>query len=296
MAWRRFRFRRSSTRAPVRDACCASALQNATTRCSGRPSGSSRSSMARLILAAVLAVVLTTLGQAQAPRPLPDRATFFKATQDNLARARREQGRYAYKERRTELHANPFGKIGTEGERVTAVTPGEEPGVIYRTLLEKDGVAVADAKPERQDRRDRSQSRPAIADVVNTLNLVMERRESRDGRDTIVVTFSPKPDARPETREGRLAKIFKGTIWIDEAAREVLRIEGTTIDSMTYGFGMVARLNKGTKVTVVREPVDGRIWLPTSIRFSGEGRAIVFRKLNIDFAIDWFDYRLVNKK
>jgi hypothetical protein len=251
--------------------------------------------MARLVLASVLAVVLTIIGQAQAPRPLPDRATFFKATQDNLSRAQREQSRYAYKERRTELHTNPFGKIGTEGERVTAVTPGEEPGVTYRTLLEKDGVAVANAKPERQDRRDRSQSGSAIADVINTLNLVMERRESRDGRETIVVTFSPKPDARPETREGRLAKIFTGTIWIDEAAREVLRIEGTTIDSMTYGFGMVARLNKGTRVTVVRQPVDGRIWLPTSLRFAGEGRAVVFRKLNIDFAIDWFDYRLFNK-
>src|SRR3982751_5343825 len=296
MASPRFRLHRFSTMAPLPDACCASVLRNATTRCSERPSGSSRSSMTRLILAAVLGVVLTTIGQAQAPRPLPDRATFFKATQDNLARAQREQGRYAYKERRTELHANPFGKIGTEGERVTAVRPGEEPGVIYRTLLEKDGVAVADAKPERQDRRDRSSSGSALTDVVNTLNLVMERRESRDGRDTIVVTFSPKPDAQPETREGRLAKIFTGTIWIDEAAREVARIEGTTIDSMTYGFGMVARLNKGTRVTVVQEPVDGGIWLPTSIRFSGEGRAMMFRKLNIDFAIDWFDYRLVNQK
>src|SRR3954469_8061186 len=164
-----FRLPRFSTRAQLPDACCGSALRNVTTRCSERPSGSSRCSMARLTLAAVLAVVLTTIGQAQAPRPLPDRATFFKATQDNLARARREQGRYAYKERRTELHANPFGKIGTEGERVSAVTPGEEPGVTYRTLLEKDGVAVADAKPERQDRRDRSQSGSAIADVVNTL-------------------------------------------------------------------------------------------------------------------------------
>ena len=42
------------------------------------------------------------------------------------------------------------------------------------------------------------------------------------------------------------------------------------------------------------EPVAGGIWLPTSIRFAGEGRAILFRKLNVDFAIDWYDYRLIN--
>src|SRR4051812_12192604 len=202
MASPRFRFHPSSTKAPMREACCASASPNATTRCSERPSGSSRSRMSRLVLAAALGVVLTTIGEAQAPRPLPDPATFFKATQDNLSRAQREQSRYAYKERRTEVHTNPFGKIGTDGTVVYAVTPGPEPGVLLRTLLEEDGVAVKDAKPERQERRERAPARSAVDDVVETLNFVMDRREVRDGRDTIVVTFAPKPEAHPQTREG----------------------------------------------------------------------------------------------
>jgi hypothetical protein len=56
---------------------------------------------------------------------------------------------------------------------------------------------------------------------------------------------------------------------------------------------VIARLNEGTRVAVVREPVEGGIWLPTSIRFTGEGRAVLFRKLNIDLKIDWYDYRRV---
>jgi hypothetical protein len=132
-----------------------------------------------------------------------------------------------------------------------------------------------------------------MEDVVDTLNFVMDRRETRDGHDLIVVTFAAKPEARPQTREGRLAKLFKGSIFVDEAAREVRRVEGTAVESMSFGLGMVARLNEGTRVTLVREPVEGGIWLPTSIRFTGEGRAMLFRKLNVDFAIDWYDYRLV---
>jgi hypothetical protein len=247
----------------------------------------------RLIATAALAVMLTTLGQAQAPRPLPDRAALFKAAQDNLVRAQREQGRYAYKERRSELHTNPFGRIGTGGVVVYEVMPGPEPGVTFRTLLERDGQKVDDAKPERQERRERRQSASSIDDVVATLDFVMDRREVRDGHEVIVVTFAAKPDARPQTREGRLAKLFKGSIFVDESAREVRRVEGMTVDSMSFGLGMIARLNEGTHVTLVREPVAGGIWLPTSIRFVGEGRAMVFRKLNVDFAIDWYDYRLV---
>jgi hypothetical protein len=244
----------------------------------------------RLFVAATVLVAMTLSVGAQAPRPLPDRASFFKATQDNLARAQREQNGYAYKERRTELHANPFGRIGTDGIRVYDVTPGSEPGVFYRTLLEKDGEKVADAKPERQDRRERAQTRSAIDDVVATLSFVMDRREMRDGRETIVVTFAPRPDARPQTREGRLAKIFAGSIWVDEREQEVVHVEATATDSISMGFGMIAWLNEGTRVSVTRQPVNG-IWLPTSVRFNGEGRAILFRKLNLDFALDWFDYR-----
>jgi hypothetical protein len=249
----------------------------------------------RRFAAAAIVAAFTVVAHGQG-RPLPDREMLFKATRDNLSRAQREQGRYAYKERRTEVHANPFGKIGTEGSLVYAVTPGPEPGVFFRTLLEDNGVPVKGAKPERQDRRERAVSRSSIDDVADALNFEMARREVRDGRDTIVVTFAPNPEARPQTREGRLAKVFTGSIWVDEAAHEVIRVEGTATDSMTYGLGVVARLNKGTKVILTRAPVEGGIWLPTSIRLMGEGRALVFRKLNVDFAIDWYDYKRVSER
>jgi len=243
--------------------------------------------------AAALAVALTVNGEAQGQRPLPDRDALFKATQENLARAQREQGRYAYKERRTELHTNPFGRLGTDGVVVYEITPGPEPGVVYRTLRERDGVKVSDAEPERQESRERRQSRSSIDDVIDTLSFMVDRREVRDGREMIVVTFAAKPDARPQTREGRLAKLFTGSIYVDEGAREVSRVEGMAIDSISYGLGMIARLNEGTRVAVVREPVEGGVWLPTSIRFTGEGRAVLFRKLTVDLKIDWYDYKRV---
>jgi hypothetical protein len=109
-----------------------------------------------------------------------------------------------------------------------------------------------------------------------------------------VVTFAPKAGApEPETREGRLARLFKGRIYIDEAEAEVVRVEATAIDDITYGLGFVARLNEGTTVTLVQERVDSDLWLPTSIRFVGEGRAMLVRKLRVDHLIEWFAYRRV---
>jgi len=219
---------------------------------------------------------------------------FFAAVRNNLSRSDREQYRYAYHERRSDVHTNPFGKIGTDGSLLYQVTPGDEYGIYHRLLIERDGKALSNESRETIDRRGRSDTNPAVDDVVATLSFQIMGHETSGGRSLMLLGFSPKPDAKPRTRQGKLAKSFKGTIWIDEQAREVVRVEATTIDSISYGLGVVARLGEGTKVKVVREPVD-TVWLPTSIRLIGEGRALLVRKLNVDYSVEWFDYKRSQK-
>jgi hypothetical protein len=241
-----------------------------------------------LLTASVLAM--------QSIRPLPDHEPFVRATRDNLMRSQREQFNYAYRERRSEFRVNPFGRVGTGGIEGFDVTPIENGTVILRRLIERDGKSVPNGDVDRitvrQERR-REGRRTSMDDVVAMLTFSMDRRETLHGRDTIVITFRPRSEASPETREGRIARSFSGAAWVDEAAREVVRVEATAIETITFGFGLIARLNKGTTVTLTREPVDGVIWLPTSIRFAGEGRALLVRKLNVDQRIEWSDYKRV---
>jgi hypothetical protein len=238
-----------------------------------------------------MALVATTAAQ---ERPLPDREPFFEMARANLERSQARQTAYAYRERRRTLHTNPFGRIGSgAGSEVFEVTPVPGGGVT-RQLVERDGMAVSDAPVERRRPRQRPARRSAVADTAAGLDLVLDHRERLGGRDVIVVTFAPKAGApEPETREGRLARLFKGRIYIDEAEAEVVRVEATAIDDITYGLGFVARLNEGTTVTLVQERVDSDLWLPTSIRFVGEGRAMLVRKLRVDHLIEWFAYRRV---
>ena len=130
--------------------------------------------------------------------------------------------------------------------------------------------------------------------MVATLAVQINGYETIDGRKMMLLGFAPKPDAKPRTRQGKLAKAFKGTIWIDEQAKEVVRVEATAIDSISYGLGVVARLSEGTQVKVQRAPFDS-VWLPTSIRLSGEGRALLIRKLKVDYSVEWFDYKRTQK-
>jgi hypothetical protein len=250
----------------------------------------------RVALTCLLFPGFFVLSSAQVTRPLPDQDALFTATRDNLAVAQREQRYFAYKERRTELRTNPFGRLGTGPTRVTEYVPIEGGAAFMRRRLERDGQPIPDAPAERFEPRQRSMRRPdrsSFDDVINVLEFKVVRRESVDGDALVAVTFTPRPDAKPQTREGRLARYFTGTMWIDEDAHEIVKAEATAIDTITYGLGFIARLGAGTHVSLIRQQVEPGLWLPISMRFKGEGRALLVRKLNVDYAVDWFDYRRV---
>ena len=237
-------------------------------------------------------MVAATAGARQAP-PLPDPEAFYAAARANIERAQIEQRAFAYRERRTELHLNPFGRLGSGGTLVHEYTPLPDGGA-ERRLIERDGTPVTDAAVERRPPRQRRASqRSAVEDAVRVLRFTIERRTLLEGQPTIAVKFEPRPGASAETREGKLAQRFAGTIFVDEASQEVVRVDATAMDDLSYGFGIVARLGKGTSIALRRERIEPNLWLPTSVRFTGKGRALLFRHLDIDQSIEWTNYRRV---
>jgi hypothetical protein len=274
------------------------------------------------ILALGIGLWASSIGSASdaQDRPLPDADTFFGKIRENLARAERATHLYTYKERRTDIYTNPFGRLGTGGASVYEVYPSPVRQLVHRRLVERNGQAIGVAELTRQDReyrdrvaevlrergvidsdegslaegeaqRDRERRERAIHDVIEALDFTLKERTVYNGVSAIVITFSPKPNGRPMTRQGRTAQHFAGTIWVDERVAEVMHLQATSVDDIAYGLGIVARLGKGTTATVTRKAIGDGVWMPTALALSGRGRAVLFRRLVVDFAIEWFDYR-----
>lgn len=270
------------------------------------------------VVASALVAVWGSVRAQNGPPPMSD--AFYGMVRDNLARAERVSHLYTYKERRTDVHTNPFGRLGTGGASLFEVYPSPLRPLVYRRLVERNGEPAAAAELARQDsayrarvtevlrargvlgaeeqqlvedeaRRARERRERAINDAVDALEFALKERTTYNGVPAVVITFRPKAGAAPATRQGRTAQKFAGTVWIDEKAAEVMRLDATSIDDISYGLGIVARLGRGTTATVTREPVGDGIWMPTELTLSGRGRAVLFRRLVVDFSIEWFDYR-----
>jgi hypothetical protein len=268
----------------------------------------------RLATAAVASMVLAGAGQAQ---DLPPRDSFLREVREGLTRSQEAWHRYAYKERRTDLHLNPFGRMGTGDIRVFEVRPSPNPKLTYRRLIELHGVPVRGQEHDRQDaeyaarvkrlakaggdapdaaerrRNDdllaRRRAQMVVDDVIGTLQIDLARRELKDGRPVIVVSFAARPNARPLTREGKIAKVFRGEVWVDETTREVTDVRAVAMDDVTFG-GFIAKVYQGMEAAVERREIDPGVWMPTRLTLSGNFRAI-FRKAHIDHVMEWFDYR-----
>jgi len=268
---------------------------------------------------------------AATPEPLIDDG-FFDEARERLAEAFRLDDFYAYQERRTDINSNPFGRLGTGDLKLYQVYPSPTRGLTYRRLIAANGEPLLNAELARQDReyqarsadirrrlseetararlytqeeqvranirraeqleRSRTRAREQIDDIVDAMQLTVERREIFEGRPSIVVTFWPHPDAAPQTRRGDLARKFAGTAWIDEAEREVRYVEAVSVDSISFGLGLAARIRDGAVATMRREKIDDSVWLPTSVTLNGSGRAMLFlRAFSLDYSVEWFDYR-----
>jgi hypothetical protein len=280
----------------------------------------SRHARTVIVAAALAAGAVAGVTGAQSTQPGAVPRSLYEAVRENLAHADRVSYLYAFKERRTDIHTNPFGRIGTGGTRLYEVYPSPVRQLTYRRLIEEEGQPLSPPALAEQDRqyrarvaevqrglanqassaRERREAESAraqerrsrrIDDIVETFDFRLEGRSVHEGVPAIVVSFAPRPGAKPVTREGRTAQSFRGSVWIHEAASEVMRVEAESISSISFGFGIVVRVARGARATMTRRPVEGGVWMPTEMTLDGRGRAALFRSLVLDFSVTWYDYR-----
>ena len=78
---------------------------------------------------------------------------------------------------------------------------------------------------------------------------------------------------------------------MDEQDLQVIRVEAKSTDDVNYGFGMFARIYKGTTVLWERRKVDDNAWVPARLEIRADARVFLFRRLGLHRVIDYLNYR-----
>jgi len=269
-------------------------------------------------LIACCAVICTvTPLPAQGPDArLPDTASFVAEVKTRLRTDRALQAQYTFTERREEIEVSKLGKVQKGSVKEYEVYPSVVPGNTYKRLIKIDGRPIDPAQLARNDekhRKDvlteanespaarrkreqdnarlRAEERQVIDEIFAIYDIRVAGREILNGSPAIVATLEPRSGYQPKTDDGKLMKKFRVRAWVSESDYQVAKVDAVAIDDLTFGWGLIGRLHKGSRATVERTKVNDEVWLPSRLHLVGTGRAVLFRKFAIDSVTEWFDYK-----
>ena len=75
-------------------------------------------------------------------------------------------------------------------------------------------------------------------------------------------------------------KQFAGKLWVSEGDYRLARVQLHAIDSVSVGWGVVARVEPGSGFDFVRKKVAGA-WVASELTIEASGRTLLFRKFQI---------------
>jgi len=274
--------------------------------------------MRRKAAVLVLSLVATPL-VAQQP-PLPDQQAFLRELRKHIETDEYRQLGYMYVETRREQKLDKAGQPTGESVKVLESYPGLPGEERWERVLSEDGKAIPPQELERRDRErqkhveeyarklakgpdemkakeagDRERRRRELSEIIDDIYRVydmrMVGRETIEGHGTILLALTPRPDAKPRTREGGIMRSFNMRAWISESDYELVRLDAEAIDTASIGFGLVARLHKGSHASFQRRKVNGESWLPARADYVVSVRVGLVAVLRRGGSVEFSNYK-----
>jgi hypothetical protein len=169
--------------------------------------------------------------------------------------------------------------VGPDGKPVDLIA--------YRAEMEKLERSLAWASVDGRAQRDaydkiakKKKDRTELIDATRTAFLyTFVARELRADRVLAKYQMEPNPTYKPTSRATSIFARVRGTLWIDEAAAQLARIEVEVTDDISVG-GFLARVYKGSHLMQERYEMVPGLWFPSYSQYDFDGR-----KLFVSFSI-----------
>ena len=131
----------------------------------------------------------------------------------------------------------------------------------------------------------------SISRVLDLMGVNNPRRETYRGRPTIVFDFVGRKDAKTHGLAEDVSKKLQGTLWVDEADREVAHMEVSFDDNFHVAGGLVANVQKGSNFRFDQAPVNGEIWFPTGGEGNVQLRVLLVKGIRQHFTERDYDFK-----
>jgi hypothetical protein len=134
-----------------------------------------------------------------------------------------------------------------------------------------------------------------IPDIIGRMLPIMEVRNPRrvnwHNRPTIVFDLVGRKDAKTHSLAEDTSRELQGSIWIDEADRQIAHLDVSFNDDFQVASGLVASIEKGSSFHFDQAPVNGEVWLPNGGEGAVQARILMVKTFRKRYFERDYDYR-----
>jgi hypothetical protein len=268
-------------------------------------------SIDRILCAASLSMILAALGDGQAPKspaassaPLPEIPALMREVEAHQKQLEKVRENYTYSSLQTTQDIDGTGQVKkTESEEDEDFFVN---GHVIERTVKKNGQPLNEHEAQKETARvtklvEKAQKTPSdqplegptisVSRILDIMDVSNPRREAFRGRQTIVFDFVGRKDAKTHGLAEDASKKLKGTVWIDEADREIAHLEVSFMDNFHVAGGLVANVQKGSNFYFDQAPVNGDLWLPTGGEGTLQVRVLLLKNFRQHFTERDYDYK-----
>ena len=113
------------------------------------------------------------------------------------------------------------------------------------------------------------------------------------GGPVVVLDFKPNPHWNPPTTSAEALTGIEGRVWIDASSGYVLRLDADLFRSVNIGWGMLAHIYPGGKMTFEQGNVGGGRWIYSHFSNSARVRALMVKSIDISSEVTASNFQLL---
>jgi hypothetical protein len=102
-----------------------------------------------------------------------------------------------------------------------------------------------------------------------------------EGAQLVRLKFAPNPSYAPPSRVEQVLEGMRGSLLIDVTQHRIACIEGTLFKEVSFGWGIIGRLDQGGHFHVEQANVGDDSWEITEMNLNVTGKLLLFKNLNI---------------
>jgi hypothetical protein len=158
--------------------------------------------------------------------------------------------------------------------------------------LKKKQAELAN-NPKKQAKKD-EEDEAQISDFLRAERFRNPRRVLYRGKEVIAFDFATNPEYKAKKEIDRIIQKISGVLWVDEDAREIVRLEAHVDEPIKLGAGILASLHPGSTLVFEQEKINDEVWMPSYMEVHVDARIVIvkFRENAVDHYSEYKKFRV----